>query len=70
MPLLRVALGQTNPRVGDMTANAAGIVALARDARERGADIIAFPEMSLTGYPIEDLALLQEVRDAVSNAPS
>jgi NAD+ synthase (glutamine-hydrolysing) len=60
MPLLRVALGQTNPRVGDMTANAAGIVALARDAREQGADIIAFPEMSLTGYPIEDLALRPE----------
>jgi NAD+ synthase (glutamine-hydrolysing) len=43
-----------------MTANAAGIVALARDAREQGADIIAFPEMSLTGYPIEDLALRPE----------
>jgi NAD+ synthase (glutamine-hydrolysing) len=60
MPLLRVALGQTNPRVGDMTANAAGIVAMARDAREQGADLIAFPEMSLTGYPIEDLALRPE----------
>lgn len=60
MPLLRVALGQTNPRVGDMTANAAGIVAMARDARAQGADLIAFPEMSLTGYPIEDLALRPE----------
>jgi NAD+ synthase (glutamine-hydrolysing) len=60
MPLLRVALGQTNPRVGDMTANAAGIVAMARDARDQGADLIAFPEMSLTGYPIEDLALRPE----------
>jgi len=60
MPLLRVALGQTNPRVGDMTANAVGIVAMARDARGQGADLIAFPEMSLTGYPIEDLALRPE----------
>ena len=60
MPLLRVALGQTNPRVGDMTANAAGIVAMARDALAQGADLIAFPEMSLTGYPIEDLALRPE----------
>lgn len=60
MPLLRVALGQTNPRVGDMTANAAGIVAMASDALAQGADLIAFPEMSLTGYPIEDLALRPE----------
>ena len=60
MPLLRVALGQTNPRVGDMTANAAGIVAMARDALAQGADLVAFPEMSLTGYPIEDLALRPE----------
>ena len=60
MPLLRVALGQTNPRVGDMTANAAGIVAMARDALAQGADLVAFPEMSLAGYPIEDLALRPE----------
>ncbi|CAB4903120.1 MAG: NAD+ synthase [Actinobacteria bacterium] len=60
MPILRVALGQMNPRVGDMTANSAAMVALARDASAKGADVIAFPEMALTGYPIEDLALRPE----------
>jgi len=53
----RLALGQANPTVGDLTGNAAQVVALARSAAEQGADLLALPEMFLTGYPVEDLAL-------------
>jgi NAD+ synthase (glutamine-hydrolysing) len=56
---LRLALAQVNPTVGDLTGNAELIVETARDAAEQGAMLIAFPEMVLTGYPVEDLALRQ-----------
>jgi NAD+ synthase (glutamine-hydrolysing) len=54
---LRVALGQRNAVVGDLTANAAQVVSAAFEARRRGAHVLVLPEMFLTGYPIEDLAL-------------
>ncbi len=56
MPVLRVALAQTNPVVGAFDANAATIVEYAVQAAGLGADLIMFGEMSLSGYPIEDLA--------------
>ncbi|MGA1811659.1 NAD+ synthase [Frondihabitans sp. 4ASC-45] len=56
MPRLRLALAQTNPVVGDLAGNADQIVEAARAARAAGADLVASGEMSLTGYPIEDLA--------------
>lgn len=56
MPRLRLALGQINAVVGDFSGNAARIRAMCGAAGERGADIVAFPEMALSGYPIEDLA--------------
>lgn len=56
MPRLRLALAQSNPLVGDLAGNAEQIVAAARAAAAQGADILALGEMSLTGYPIEDLA--------------
>ena len=56
MPRLRLALAQTNPTVGDLEGNARQILQAARAAREAGADLVATGEMSLTGYPIEDLA--------------
>jgi NAD+ synthase (glutamine-hydrolysing) len=55
MPTLRLALAQVDPTVGDLTANAELVLAWARRAREAGADLAAFPEMVLTGYPVEDL---------------
>ncbi|MGH3275569.1 MAG: NAD+ synthase [Streptosporangiaceae bacterium] len=64
MPQLRLALAQVNPTVGDLTANADSIVAWARHAAERGAHVVAFPEMMLTGYPVEDLALRPSFVDA------
>jgi len=57
VPQLRLALAQVDPVVGDLAGNAELVVAWARHAAERGAHVVAFPEMMLTGYPIEDLAL-------------
>jgi NAD+ synthase (glutamine-hydrolysing) len=56
MPRLRLALGQTNPLVGDLAGNSQQILHAARRAAARGADILAVGEMALSGYPIEDLA--------------
>ena len=56
MPILRLALAQTNPRLGDFSRNSSQIVNTAVEAYGHGADLVAFGEMSLTGYPIEDLA--------------
>lgn len=52
---LRIALAQINPTVGDLAGNATHILRASRTARDAGADLILFPEMSLTGYPPEDL---------------
>ncbi|MFE9168237.1 NAD+ synthase [Streptomyces kebangsaanensis] len=57
MPQLRLALNQTDSRVGDLARNADTIVRGTRDSAERGAHLVVFPEMALTGYPVEDLAL-------------
>jgi NAD+ synthase (glutamine-hydrolysing) len=46
-----------NPTVGDLTGNADRIVAFIDEAREQKADVVAFPELALTGYPPEDLLL-------------
>ncbi|THV42583.1 NAD+ synthase [Glycomyces buryatensis] len=57
MPTLRIALAQDNPVVGDLDANAALIRAAAGAASAAGAHLLATGEQSLTGYPVEDLAL-------------
>jgi NAD+ synthase (glutamine-hydrolysing) len=51
-----LALGQTNPIVGDLAGNSQQILEAARLASAQGADILAVGEMALSGYPIEDLA--------------
>lgn len=56
MPRLRLALAQTNPVVGDLAGNSDQILDAARRAHLAGADLVAAGEMSITGYPIEDLA--------------
>ncbi|MFE1960941.1 NAD+ synthase [Streptomyces sp. NPDC059479] len=57
MPQLRLALNQIDSTVGDLAANAEAIVHWTRHSAEQGAHVVAFPEMMLTGYPVEDLAL-------------
>jgi NAD+ synthase (glutamine-hydrolysing) len=54
---LRIALAQLNPVVGDLAGNVAKICAAYDDAEAAGCDIVAFPELSITGYPPEDLVL-------------
>jgi NAD+ synthase (glutamine-hydrolysing) len=54
---LRVALAQINPTVGDLAGNAGLIADAIKGAQASGANLIVFPEMIVTGYPVEDLAL-------------
>jgi NAD+ synthase (glutamine-hydrolysing) len=61
---LRVALAQINPTVGDLVGNAALICTYTDQAKKAGADVIVFPEMVLTGYPVEDLAMRASFRSA------
>ncbi|SFL90478.1 NAD+ synthase [Streptomyces pini] len=57
MPQLRLALNQIDSTVGDLAGNADAVVRWTRHSAEQGAHLVAFPEMMLTGYPVEDLAL-------------
>lgn len=52
---MRIALGQINTTVGDLSGNAALMLRTARRAAEAGADVVVFPELSLIGYPPQDL---------------
>ena len=56
MSSIRFALAQLNPIVGDITGNSLAILEAVRDAHGRGARVIVTPELSVTGYPVEDLA--------------
>ena len=53
--MFRVALAQMNSAVGDLEGNTQKILRFVEKARSRGADLAAFPEMAVTGYPAEDL---------------
>jgi NAD+ synthase (glutamine-hydrolysing) len=55
--MLRIALGQINPTVGDFAANLAKISQFVELARQQECDLVLFPELSLCGYPPEDLLL-------------
>ena len=57
MRTLRIALAQVNTAVGDIDGNAQLIIDAIRAAREAGAQVVALPELAITGYPPEDLVL-------------
>ncbi|MFP6594400.1 MAG: NAD+ synthase [Dehalococcoidia bacterium] len=57
MRTLRIALAQVNTAVGDIDGNARLIIDTMAKAREAGAELVAFPELAITGYPPEDLVL-------------
>jgi NAD+ synthase/NAD+ synthase (glutamine-hydrolysing) len=52
---MKIALGQINPTVGDFCGNAARILEYSGKAKDRGADVILFPELAICGYPPRDL---------------
>jgi NAD+ synthase (glutamine-hydrolysing) len=62
--MLRIALAQVNPTVGDLDGNAGLVVDQTRRAASAGARLVVFPEMMITGYPVEDLALRASFVDA------
>ena len=66
MRMLRLAMAQMNPVVGDVAGNTRKMTAWIRKARRAKADVVVFPELAITGYPPEDLVLrpsfLQENR--------
>jgi predicted amidohydrolase len=61
---MKLALAQINTKLGDVEANLDRHMSLIRDARSQGADLLVFPELSLTGYVLQDLVPL------VSRQPS
>jgi NAD+ synthase (glutamine-hydrolysing) len=61
---LRIGLAQVNATVGDLTGNSDKVIEWTMRAAEQGARIVVFPEMVLTGYPVEDLALRRSFVDA------
>jgi len=64
MAQMRLALAQVNPTVGDLAGNAQAVREWTARAAAQGAHLVAFPEMMLTGYPVEDLALRASFVDA------
>jgi NAD+ synthase (glutamine-hydrolysing) len=65
---LRVALAQLDLLVGDVRGNCARVRDTARKAREQGADLVVFPELTLSGYPPEDLLFHRGLRIQVEQA--
>jgi NAD+ synthase (glutamine-hydrolysing) len=57
MRTIRIAMVQMNPTVGDLEGNVRRITAWLREAKKAKADLVAFPELAITGYPPEDLLL-------------
>ena len=64
MAQLRIGLAQVNATVGDLAGNSDKVIEWTMRAAEQGARIVVFPEMVLTGYPVEDLALRKSFVDA------
>ncbi len=75
---MKIALAQINPIVGDLKGNAEKIVDFSRRAHDAGADLVVFPELSVTGYPPQDLlesrffldAVRQTIDDIVAAVPA
>jgi NAD+ synthase (glutamine-hydrolysing) len=68
MPAVRVAMAQINPTVGDLAGNSAKIVDFTKRAEAAGATLVVFPELALSGYPIEDLALSKDFLNSSQDA--
>ncbi|MDP1612022.1 MAG: NAD+ synthase [Sulfuritalea sp.] len=66
--MIRIALAQTNPLIGDVAGNLASVLEFTRKAASKGADIVAFPELTLLGYPPKDMLLDSRMLDAQNDA--
>ncbi|MCK5287066.1 MAG: NAD+ synthase, partial [Thermodesulfovibrionia bacterium] len=67
MKKIRVSLAQINPVVGDLSGNVKKIISCIQKARELKSELVAFPELAITGYPPEDLLLKpQFIKDNIS----
>ncbi len=64
MRTLRLGMAQINPTVGDLDGNTRKIIQYINDARKMGVDLLTFPELSIPGYPPEDLLLMPRFVDA------
>src|SRR5438105_4486979 len=62
---MKIALAQTNTTVGDLCGNAQRILSFSQRAAESHADVVVFPELTLTGYPPRDLLEKQSFLDGV-----
>lgn len=65
---MKIALAQTNPIVGDVSGNVRHILELTRRSARNGADLVVFPELSVTGYPPLDLLESEYFIEAVAGA--
>jgi predicted amidohydrolase len=65
---MRIAIGQINCTVGDLSGNSRKILEYAERAKAGGADLLLTPELSLCGYPPEDLLLREDFCDACESA--
>lgn len=65
---MKIALAQINPRVGDMAGNLRKHLEFVRRAREQGAEMVVFPELSIVGYPPKDLLLKPAVIELCAEA--
>jgi NAD+ synthase (glutamine-hydrolysing) len=68
VPQIRLALAQLNPIVGDLIGNSAMCLEAVKAAATQGADVVVLPEMVITGYPVEDLALRPSFQNASEQA--
>ncbi|WP_295446939.1 NAD+ synthase [uncultured Thiodictyon sp.] len=66
--IIRIQIAQLNLLVGDVAGNAGRVIDAAAKARAAGADLVVFPELTLTGYPPEDLLLRPEFLARVESA--
>jgi NAD+ synthase (glutamine-hydrolysing) len=71
MPTLKIVMAQVNPLVGDIQGNTQLVIETVRQAEaEHNADIVVFPELTLTGYPPEDLLLRDSLEPRINKALS
>lgn len=68
MAELRIAIAQIDTCVGDIDTNTSKVIEWTHKAAQQGADVVLFPEMTITGYPIEDLALRASFQRAAEQA--